>query len=60
MKIAVIGATGRLGSAVAHEAAARGHQVTPPNAAASMPPTRHRSPALSPGTTPWARFTVGY
>jgi putative NADH-flavin reductase len=31
MKIAVIGATGRLGSAVAHEATARGHQVTPLN-----------------------------
>ncbi len=30
MTIAVIGATSRLGSAVAHEAAARGHQVTPP------------------------------
>jgi len=29
MKIAVIGATGRLGGAVAAEAAARGHQVTP-------------------------------
>jgi putative NADH-flavin reductase len=28
MKIAVIGATGHLGSAVAHEATARGHQVT--------------------------------
>jgi putative NADH-flavin reductase len=28
MKIAIIGATGNLGSAVAHEAAARGHQVT--------------------------------
>lgn len=31
MKIAVIGATGRLGSAVTQEAAARGHQVTPLN-----------------------------
>jgi putative NADH-flavin reductase len=28
MKIAVIGATGRLGSAVTHDATARGHQVT--------------------------------
>ena len=28
MKIAVIGATGHLGSAVAREATARGHQVT--------------------------------
>lgn len=31
MKIAVIGATGRLGSVVAREATARGHQVTPLN-----------------------------
>ncbi|MFI6317120.1 alpha/beta fold hydrolase [Nonomuraea sp. NPDC050556] len=29
MKIAIIGASGNLGSAVAHEAAARGHHVTP-------------------------------
>lgn len=28
MKIAVVGATGRLGGAVAREATARGHQVT--------------------------------
>lgn len=28
MKIAIIGATGNLGSAVAREATARGHQIT--------------------------------